>query len=333
MTSNTKRRAARANAGRAWLGLLAAVTIGVGLLTGGCDAPGRPAAPASDSRLGVVATTTIVADLVRSIGGERVAIEALMGPGVDPHLYKPSAGDVRRMSDARAVFFNGLHLEGKMGEVLEAVGRRGIRPVAVAECVPKEQRLAVAGFEGLDDPHVWFDVQLWRHAIDCARDALVELDPEGRESYEARAAGYHADLEALDAWVRDEIERVPETQRVLVTAHDAFSYFGRAYDFEVLGLLGVSTAAEAGTADVQRLAATIAERRIPAIFVETSVPPRYVQALQEAVAARGFDVVIGGSLLSDSLGDREGPAGTYAGAVRANVETIVTALTRETGDS
>jgi manganese/zinc/iron transport system substrate-binding protein len=276
--------------------------------------------------LRVVATTTIVADLVRTVGGERVRVEGLMGPGIDPHLYKPSAGDVRRMTEARAVFLNGLHLEGKMGEVLEAVGRRGIRPVAVADCVPEEERLQVEGYGGLYDPHVWFDVRLWRSAVVCARDALAELDPEGRDHYFSRAEGYLGELEALDGWVRATVAQVPEPQRVLVTAHDAFSYFGRAYGFEVLGLLGVSTTAEAGTADVQALARTIAERRIPAIFVETSVPPRYVEALQEAVAARGFDVAIGGSLHSDSLGDRDGPAGTYEGTVRANVETVVAGL-------
>lgn len=297
------------------------------ILLAACRAPGP--SPASDpgAPLRVVATTTIVADLVRVVGAERVAVEALMGPGVDPHLYKPSAGDVRRMSEARAVFLSGLHLEGKMGEVLEAVGRRGIRAVPVAECVPEADRLQVQGFSGLYDPHVWFDVSLWRHAVDCVRTALVELDPSGREGYEARAARHVDELKELDAWVRREVQRVPEGHRVLVTAHDAFSYFGRAYGFEVRGLLGVSTSAEAGAADVQALAATIAERRIPAIFVETSVPPRYVQALQEAVAARGVEVAIGGSLYSDSLGDPGGPAGTYVGTVRANVETIVNGLT------
>jgi manganese/zinc/iron transport system substrate-binding protein len=300
------------------------------ILLAGCRASGP--SPASDpgAPLRVVATTTIVADLVRVVGAERVAVEALMGPGVDPHLYKPSAGDVRRMTEARAVFLSGLHLEGKMGEVLEAVGRRGIRAAPVAECVPETDRLQVQGFSGLYDPHVWFDVSLWQHAVDCVRTALVELDPSGREGYEARAARHVDELKTLDAWVRSEVQRVPEDRRVLVTAHDAFSYFGRAYGFEVRGLLGVSTSAEAGAADVQALAATIAERRIPAIFVETSVPPRYVQALQEAVAARGVEVAIGGSLYSDSLGDPDGPAGTYVGTVRANVETIVNGLTKGT---
>jgi len=251
---------------------------------------------------------------------------SLMGPGVDPHLYKPSAGDVRRMGSAQAVFYNGLHLEGKMGEVLEEMGRRGVAAVAVAEGIPEDRMIGVAGFSQLHDPHVWFDVGLWMAAAERARDALVDLDPEHSDEYRERAAAYIAELEGLHAWVHERVSTVVETQRVLVTAHDAFAYFGRAYEFEVRGLLGVSTATEAGTADVQRLADFITERRIPAIFVETSVPPRYVEALQEAVAARGFAVRIGGSLYSDALGDPEGPAATYIGTVRENVDTIVDSL-------
>lgn len=300
--------------------------VAVALLAAGCGTGDPAQSSAAGDGLRVVATTTIVGDLVTHLGGDRVTVDVLMGPGIDPHLYKPSAGDVRRLSAAQAVFFNGLHLEGRMTEVLEQAQRRGIRPVPVAECVPPERRIAVEGFGGLFDPHVWFDVGLWREAVSCAAAALAELDPEGRAGYEARAADYVAELDALDGWVREQVARIPPESRVLVTAHDAFAYFGRAYGLEVLGLLGVSTASEAGAGDVQRLADTIAERRIPAVFVETSVSPRYVQALREAVAARAFDVALGGSLYSDSLGSPGGPAATYLGTVRANVETIVGAL-------
>jgi manganese/zinc/iron transport system substrate-binding protein len=284
--------------------------------------------PATDTgRLAAVATTTIVGDLVTAIGGDDVDLEVLMGPGVDPHLYKPSAGDVRRMAGAQAIFLNGLHLEGKMGEVLEKMGQRGVRTAAIAECIAESDLIdSSAAGAGLHDPHVWFDVGLWSVAAECARDALVEIDPVNADGYRARGERYLAELRELDAWVRDRIDVVPPEQRVLVTAHDAFSYFGRAYDFEVRGLLGISTAAEAGTADVQRLAEFIAERRVPAIFVESSVPPRYVEALRQAVVARGFEVAIGGSLYSDALGDPGGPAGTYVGTVRSNVDTIVGAL-------
>jgi len=274
----------------------------------------------------VVATTNIVGDLVRTIGGPQVEVEALMGPGIDPHLYKASAGDVRRMSSAEAIFYSGLHLEGKMSEILERMGEREVRTVAVAECVPGEELIESTGFSGLHDPHVWFDVGLWSQAADCVAETLADLDPENGAGYRERARAYVDELKSLDGWVRGRVEALAPEQRVLVTAHDAFGYFGRAYGFEVRGLLGVSTAAEAGTADVQALADFIVEREIPAIFVETSVPPRYVQALQEAVRARGFEVEIGGSLYSDSLGNPGTSAATYPGTVRDNVETIVTAL-------
>jgi manganese/zinc/iron transport system substrate-binding protein len=282
--------------------------------------------PADSVDLKVVATTNIIGDLVRTIGGTRVEVEALMGPGIDPHLYKASAGDVRRMNSAEAIFYSGLHLEGKMSEVLERMGEREVRTVAVAECVPGVELIESTGFSGLHDPHVWFDVSLWSQAAGCVAEALADLDPDHATGYQERAGAYVDELRVLDEWVRERVGALAPDQRVLVTAHDAFGYFGRAYGFEVRGLLGVSTAAEAGTSDVQELADFIVEREIPAIFVETSVPPRYVQALQEAVKAQGFAVEIGGSLYSDSLGNPGTPAGSYSGTVRENVETIVTAL-------
>jgi manganese/zinc/iron transport system substrate-binding protein len=281
----------------------------------------------------VVATTNIVADLVRTIGGPEVDVEALMGPGIDPHLYKASAGDVRRMSTAQAIFYSGHHLEGKMSEVLEQMGQRGVRTIAVAECVPEDRLIESVDYAGLRDPHVWFDVELWSYTVDCVTETLADLDPDNGEAYVGRARSHVEKLQLLDRWVRQRVAALDRDQRVLVTAHDAFGYFGRAYGFEVRGLLGVSTASEAGTSDVQELADFIVERQIPAVFVETSVPPRYIQALQEAVEARGFGVEIGGSLYSDSLGDRGTPAGTYEGTVRANVDSIVTALSRPAGRS
>ena len=301
---------------------LAMVPVVIVMAACGGGAP----APTDSGAVRVVATTNIVGDLVRTIGGPNVEVEALMGPGIDPHLYKASAGDVRRMSSAEAIFYSGVHLEGKMSEVLERMGERGMRTVAVAECVPEENLIESTGFSGLHDPHVWFDVALWSQTVGCVVETLAVLDPDHADAYRERAASYMNELVALDGWVRERVEDLAPEQRVLVTAHDAFGYFGRAYGFEVRGLLGVSTASEAGTSDVQNLAGFIVEHEIPAIFVETSVPPRYVQALQEAVRARGFGVEIGGSLYSDALGNPGTPAGTYAGTVRANVETIVTAL-------
>ena len=292
---------------------------------------GRPPSEQAGDRLRVVATTTIVGDLVRRIGADDVELTTLMGAGVDPHLYKPSAGDVRAIAAAQVVVYNGLHLEGKMTEVLEEMAGRGVATVAVAECVPSDRLLPVEGYEGLHDPHVWFDVGLWQRAAACLRDELARLDPGRAEGHRSRGDAYIAELAALDTWVAERIAAIPEGQRVLVTAHDAFSYFGRAYGLEVRGLLGISTAAEAGTADVQELAAFIAERGLPAVFVESSVSPRFVEALVEAVAARGGEVIIGGSLYSDALGSPGGPAASYVGTVRANVETIVGALSGSSG--
>jgi len=293
----------------------------------GCGDDGT--SPPEDSRLRVVATTTIVGDLVRTIGGREVQLDVLMGAGIDPHLYKASAGDVRRMSAAQAIFYNGLHLEGKMTEVLEQMGGRGMKTVAVGECVPEAELITSAGFSGIHDPHVWFDVGMWAGSTGCVAEALAELDPPHADVYRERGRAYLDELTALEGWVGERVDNLAPGERVLVTAHDAFGYFGRAYGFEVRGLLGVSTASEAGTSDVQELADFIVERRIPAVFVETSVPPRYVEALKEAVEARGFAVEIGGTLYSDSLGNPGTPTGSYEGAVRANVETIVGALAGE----
>ncbi|MEJ2188701.1 MAG: zinc ABC transporter substrate-binding protein [Acidobacteriota bacterium] len=307
----------------------AEVLLVLGVFLWGC---GGNEAQKDAGRLRVAATTTIVGDLVRTIGGPHIALDVLMGPGIDPHLYKASAGDVRRMGSARAVFYNGLHLEGKMSEVLQEMGERGVTTIAVGECVPEDRLIASAGFSGIHDPHVWFDVGAWSLTSDCVGEALAALDPANAEAYRERAGAYTEELGVLDTWVRERVSVLPPEERILVTAHDAFSYFGRAYGFEVRGLLGVSTASEAGTSDVQKLATFIAERRIPAIFIETSVPPRYVEALAEAVAARGRVIEIGGSLFSDSLGNPGTPEGSYPGTVRANVETIVTALSGGAGD-
>ncbi len=276
----------------------------------------------------VVATTGMVAELARMIGGDRVSVTGLMGPGVDPHLYKASEGDVRRLQEADLVLYNGLHLEARMGEVLEKMDR-WVPTVAVAACLPADTLLAPAEFRGSPDPHVWFDVGLWAASTPCVENALAEADPAGAAVYAANAERCRETLAALDAYVRERAAAIPAESRVLVTAHDAFNYFGRAYGFEVLGLQGISTAAEAGTADVAALAATIARRRIPAIFVESSVSPRAIEAVQAAVRARGFAVGIGGRIYSDALGTAGTPAGDYVGMVRHNIDTIAAALAPE----
>lgn len=301
-----------------------ALTLFVSLLA--CAPASESPSGSSDGPLKVVATTSIVADLVTQIGAESVEVASLMGAGIDPHLYTPTAGDVRRMAEARVIFYNGLHLEGKMAEVLDEMDRQNVETIPVAECVAPDGHLIAEESQGVVDPHVWFDVMLWKTAAKCTGESLARIDPTRAESYRERTLSYIAELDALEVEIREQIARLEPPQRVLVTAHDAFAYFGRAYGFEVRGLLGVSTASEAGTADVQNLADFIVEREIPAVFVESSVSPRYVEALQEAVRSRGHELAIGGSLFSDALGDIGTPEGTYIGTVRFNVRTIVDAL-------
>ena len=283
----------------------------------------RPDVSAREIR--VVATIAMISDIVENVGGGRVDVTGLMGPGIDPHVYKASEGDVIRLAEADVVFYNGLHLEAKMADVFARMRGRVVT-VPVGDAVPRDQRLAPPAFAGQYDPHVWFDVRLWMRAAERVAEALAELDPAHAPEYRARARGYLAELRALDEYVRAQAGRIPREQRVLITAHDAFNYFGRAYGFEVRGLQGISTATEAGAGDVQELAEFIAERRIRAIFVESSVSPRMIQAVQEAVRARGFDVAIGGQLFSDAMGDPETPEGTYVGMVRHNIDTIVAGL-------
>jgi manganese/zinc/iron transport system substrate-binding protein len=305
------------------LNALAALSLLAGI---GCT-PG-PAGRAAGRPLAIVTTTGIVGDLVRSVGGEHVAVTSLMGPGIDPHLYRARESDVQRLADADLVFYNGLHLEAKLGDVLERMTGR-IPTAAVADGIAPERLLSPPEFSGAHDPHVWFDVTLWMDAAHHVAAVLAEHDPAHATFYRDSLERYLGELAGLDAYVREQAARVPPSQRVLITAHDAFNYFGRAYGFEVRGLQGISTAAEAGTADVQALARFVAERRIPALFVESSVPPRTIEAVQAAVRARGFAVEIGGALYSDALGSPGSPAASYVGMVHSNIDTIVKALLRE----
>lgn len=293
----------------------------------GCGGKRETAKDFSGRKINIVTTTGMIADAAEKVGGDRVQVTALMGPGVDPHLYKASEGDVTRMIHADLILYNGLHLEGKMTDVFARMQRR-IETVAVAEAIPEDSLLAPPEFKGAHDPHIWFDVRLWQLCVGKIRDTLVEMDSLHAAGYRSRAAAYLEKLSGLDRYVLQQAVRVPAPQRVLVTAHDAFNYFGRRYRFEVRGLQGISTASEAGTADIQKLADFIKERQIPAVFVETSVPQRYIEALQAAVKSRGFNVKIGGSLYSDAMGEPGTPDGEYTGMVRHNIDTIVSALAK-----
>lgn len=297
----------------------ALVTLPLILACGRRDAT----APAGPPR--VLATTNLVADTARRLGGAEVAVEGLMGPGVDPHLYKPSESDVRRLSEADLILYNGLHLEGKMAELLERLAHE--RPVAaVTAALPAAELRSPPEFSGQPDPHVWFDVALWSQTVEPVAEALARVAPAHRATFLERARVYRAELAELDAWVQARVAEIPPERRVLVTAHDAFGYFGRAYGVEVVGLQGISTLSEAGLADVERVVDLVASRKIPAIFVESSVPRRSIEAVQAAVRSKGGAVEIGGELYSDSLGPADGPAGTYVGMVKTNVDHLVTAL-------
>jgi len=299
----------------------------VTLLAAACRAGTRAqAGDLAQREIRVVTTIGMITDVVKHVGGERVQVKGLMGPGVDPHLYKASEGDVIRLGSADLVFYNGLHLEAQMGRVLERMADTGVTTVAVTDDIARDVLLAPPEFEGNYDPHVWFDVTLWAKSVERVRDTLMELDPTHAELYQTNAERYLQELDELHAYVKGQAERVQAGQRVLVTAHDAFNYFGRAYGFEVKGLQGISTATEASIADVQELADFIAQRRIVAIFIESSVPQRTVEAVQAAVRAKGFAVQIGGELFSDAMGNPGTEEGTYIGMVRHNVDTIVNAL-------
>ncbi|MFM8413465.1 MAG: metal ABC transporter solute-binding protein, Zn/Mn family [Planctomycetota bacterium] len=296
----------------------------------GCSGPG----PAHDPAAGadgrgertlprVVATTTIVADLVRQVAGDRVHVDCLLAAGIDPHSYKATPRDAERLLEADLVVASGLHLEGRLAALLERLGER-VPLLAVADRLPKSQLLEADA--GIPDPHVWFDAGLWSLAPAEVARALAGIDPAGGEHYRARAEAYSARLTSLDAVIRKRIASIPEPRRVLVTAHDAFRYFGRAYGIEVVGVQGTNTTAEAGLGDINRLVALVVDRKIPAVFVETSVADRNVAALVEGAAARGQPLVLGGRLYSDSLGGPGTDAATLEGALLANVETIVVAL-------
>jgi len=284
----------------------------------------------ASAALSVVATTTIVADLVREVGGDRIQVEALMGPGVDPHLYKASARDVTRLSRADAVFYSGLFLEGRMEDVFQNLAKSRRTVFAVTEDIPKERLIESADSAGHPDPHVWGDPNLWKLAVESVAKRLSQLDPAGAPTYAARKTQTIRSYEALANWGKQQVARIPESQRVLITSHDAFNYFGRAFGFQVVGVQGISTVSEAGLADITKVADLVRSSKLKAVFVESSVAPAAIERISRDAGAR-----IGGELFSDALGKpgdlRQGAGesldvGTYVGMLRYNIHTIVEAL-------
>lgn len=277
------------------------------------------------SGLKVVSTTGMIHDAVEHIGADLIQAEGLMGPGVDPHLYKATEGDLRKLAAADVIFYNGLHLEGRMGDIMVKLASKR-RVVAVTDEIPEDLLMSPPEFSGLHDPHVWFDPTLWQLAVKTIIQTLSDADPENAEIYMKRGTDYIAEIARLHEENIQKISVLPIEKRILVTAHDAFGYFGRAYQFKVHALQGMSTETEAGTKDVQNLANLVIDLKLPAIFIESAIPERHIKAVQAATNAKGWPVKLGGELYADALGQAGGPTASYIGMFEANVNTIVTAL-------
>jgi manganese/zinc/iron transport system substrate-binding protein len=283
-------------------------------------------APAmAQKKLNIVATTGMIADAVKQVGGDRVEVTSLMGPGVDPHTYRQTRSDIAAMTKADAVFWHGLYLEAQLEEFFHDLAKR--KPVvALAETLPKDKLLGDEDNPGRNDPHVWMNPRLWKGIVEAARDQLIKLDPKGEAAFKANADKHLAEVDALATYSDKAFASVPEASRVLITAHDAFNYFGKAYGYEVMGIQGISTESEAGLKQIEDLVNVIVTKKIGAIFVESSVSDRNVKALVEGAAAKGHKVVIGGELFSDAMGAPGTYEGTYIGMIDHNATVITRAL-------
>ena len=287
----------------------------------GCGAEQTP-----PQRLTIVATTGMIEDVARNVAGDRAEVVGLMGSGVDPHLYKPTRTDVQQIIEADIVFYNGLLLEGKMVDTLVRAASSGKPVHAVTELLDERYLLEPEEFEGHHDPHVWMDPQAWAKTVEVVRDRMIQLDPKGEEEYTRNAEAYADRVMQLDAYCVQVLSSVPEQQRVLITAHDAFNYFGRRFAYEVVGIQGISTESEAGVRDIERLVSLIVERDIGAVFIESTVSTRNIEALISGARARGHEIVIGAELFSDAMGDPGTYEGTYIGMIDHNTTAIARAL-------
>ncbi|MCP1307541.1 metal ABC transporter solute-binding protein, Zn/Mn family [Paenibacillus tyrfis] len=287
-----------------------------------CGAPKENAAP---GKVKITATIGMIADIVKQVGGEHVEVTGLMKAGVDPHLYKASQGDLKKLDQADIIFYNGLHLEGKMTDVFEKMEKT--KPtVAVTKNIPESKLRGMEDGTGAHDPHVWFDVKHWISATETVRDELSKHDAANAADYKKNAEAYIKQLEELHQFAKEQIASIPEKQRVLVTAHDAFGYFGDAYGIKVMGLQGISTASEYGSKDVSDLRDFLVANKIKAVFVESSVPKKSIEAVIEGAKKQGHEIQIGGELFSDAMGEEGTPEGNYIGMVKHNINTIVQAL-------
>lgn len=301
------------------------LVLGIGafvLMLSGCGGKGDP----ENGRIKVVATVGMVADIVREVVGDHADVSALIGEGIDPHLYKPTRDDVLQLSNADVIFYSGLLLEGKMADILEKLTEKKTYVFAVAGLISEDQLLTPIEFGGHHDPHIWMDVSLWSRGVDLVQSSMASYHPAWSDELAVNASRFKAELDLLHVYIGEIMKTIPENSRVLITAHDAFNYYGRAYGIEVMGIQGISTESEAGLNDINRLVDTIVDRGIKAIFVESSVADRNVKALVEGAKSRGHEVRIGGSLFSDAMGGAGTYEGTYIGMMDHNGSTIARAL-------
>ncbi|MFJ5714095.1 metal ABC transporter solute-binding protein, Zn/Mn family [Neobacillus sp. NPDC093127] len=291
----------------------------------GCSAADVSKDGTETGKIRVTTTIGMINDIVKNVGGEHVETTGLMKSGVDPHLYKASQGDIKKLDTADMIFYNGLHLEGKMVDIFEKMAKK--KPtIAVSKNISEEKLHTTKDGSKSVDPHIWFNVKHWISATEAVGEELSKFDPKHADDYKQNAEKYMEKLRELDEYVTAQIATIPEQTRVLVTAHDAFGYFGEAYDIKVMGLQGISTASEYGSKDVSELRDYLVKNKIKAVFVESSVPKKAIEAVIEGAKEKGHEVTIGGELFSDAMGEEGTEEGTYIGMVRHNVDTIVSAL-------
>ncbi len=301
--------------------------------TGSIDSTGRAAddrvsgsSEGVGGRYKILGTVAMVTDIARGVAGDRAEVQGLMGAGVDPHLYKPTRSDIQTLMSADVVFYNGLLLEGKMTDALIRAATAGKKVYPVTELLDEKFLLQPDEFAGHYDPHVWMDPSAWVKTIDVIRDKLIQYDPNGKETYDRNADALIEEINRLDTYAQTVLSSVPESQRILVTAHDAFNYFGRRYGYQVVGIQGLSTESEAGVADIEKLVDLLVDNNIGAVFVESTVSQRNIEALIEGAKARGRNVKIGGQLYSDAMGRPDTYEGTYIGMIDHNASTVAMAL-------
>ncbi|MBN6206057.1 zinc ABC transporter substrate-binding protein [Ralstonia pickettii] len=299
--------------------------VAVVLLLAACNSEAGSSDGTNDSdneKIKVLTTIAQIGEPISVIGGDRVEVESLMGPSVDPHLYNPTQSDINKVDEAEVIFYSGLNLEANMVEVFESIGDS--KPVlAIGDTLPED--VLLEDEEGVVDPHIWFDIDLWEDALDAAVDELKEYSPDDADYFEENKEAYFAELADLKEEA-EKLKDIPESSRVLVTAHDAFGYFGRLHDIEVVGLQGLSTEDEIGISDINDTIAIIKEHQVPAIFVESSINSSSIEAVIEGAKSEGIDIELGGELFSDAMGSPDSEEGTYIGMYRHNVNTIYDAL-------